>query len=168
MSCCYCFEERIFLKYTTFKRLFIWICFEVFSCFTCTMTLLHHQSKILIRNTQAKIDSRVNKWFLTSCSALKILYLIICKLTFNVEIYWFTFNYCYIICSQAWIVSLIVALDVLDGQTVAWYDNSTIFVLIYRLSLQEWDGALFTIMVSVGLYLEYYLPTKLCQIAEDW
>ena len=61
-----------------------------------------------------------------------------------------------------------MALDVLDGQTVAWYDNSTIFVLIYRLSLQEWDRALFIIMVSVELYLEYYLPTKLHQIAEDW
>ena len=61
-----------------------------------------------------------------------------------------------------------MALDVLDGQTVAWYDNSAIFVLIYRLSLQEWDGALFIIMVSVELYLEYYLPTKLHQIAEDW
>ena len=56
-------------------------------------------------------------------------------LTFNIQVYRLALRGPHIVGRQAGVVALVVSLDVLDGQTVACDDNSSVYVLMDLSSL---------------------------------
>ena len=70
-------------------------------------------------------------------------------LTLDVEVYGVALHPGHVVGGEAGVGPLVLPLDVLHGEAVAWYDNAARLVLMYGVSLQR-IATLFIIMVSVA------------------
>ena len=70
-------------------------------------------------------------------------------LTLDVEVYGVALHPGHVVGGEAGVGPLVLPLDVLHGEAVAWYDNAASLVLMYGVSLQR-IATLFIIMVSVA------------------
>ena len=70
-------------------------------------------------------------------------------LTLDVEVYGLALHPGNVVGGEAGVGPLVLPLDVLHGEAVAWYDKAASLVLMYGVSLQR-IATLFIIMVSVA------------------